>query len=120
MGFSQLDSNNFADLSLELLGSCFETRTLFPFTSLDICLCDPVTTLAMASSTREEVRSPGLICKLVDDGHALVLLGRKILKLTLCSQHHPGGRKVCRGWDQYKYVGVPDQRAANTSEAEKY
>lgn len=48
----------------------------------------------MASSSKEKVLSPQQIHQLIDDGHAIVILGRKVLKLDAWLKYHPGGDKI--------------------------
>ncbi|KAL5315484.1 hypothetical protein ACEPPN_016352 [Leptodophora sp. 'Broadleaf-Isolate-01'] len=47
----------------------------------------------MAPSKRDTVLCPVEINQLIDDGHAIVILDRKVLKLDSWLQYHPGGDK---------------------------
>ncbi|KAK0117635.1 hypothetical protein ONS95_011967 [Cadophora gregata] len=47
----------------------------------------------MAPSKRETVLCPVEVNQLIDDGHAIVILDRKVLKLDSWLQYHPGGDK---------------------------
>ncbi|WZH44050.1 fatty acid desaturase [Fusarium acuminatum] len=47
----------------------------------------------MAPSKKQTVMSPEDIYRLINDGHAIVILDRKVLKLDSWLQYHPGGDK---------------------------
>jgi delta8-fatty-acid desaturase len=47
----------------------------------------------MAPSKKQTVMSPEDIYGLINDGHAIVILDRKVLKLDSWLQYHPGGDK---------------------------
>ncbi|RKK33961.1 hypothetical protein BFJ69_g18721, partial [Fusarium oxysporum] len=47
----------------------------------------------MAPSKKQTVLCPEEIYRLIDDGHAIVILDRKVLKLNSWLQYHPGGDK---------------------------
>ncbi len=48
----------------------------------------------MASSTKDKLLSPQHIHQLIKNGHTIVLLGRKVLKLDSWLKYHPGGDKT--------------------------
>ena len=47
----------------------------------------------MAPSKSETVLCSVEVNQLIDDGHAIVILDRKVLKLDSWLQYHPGGDK---------------------------
>lgn len=47
----------------------------------------------MAPSIKDTVLCPEHVNQLIDDGHAIIMLDQKVLKLDSWLQFHPGGDK---------------------------